>query len=193
MKIIGVTGLSGSGTSTVAGILEEAGGFLVRADDLTRALTQKGQPAYHEIVTIFGSSILGVDGEINRKALGEIIFNDAGKKAELENILHPKVINETRNQIKQACTNFAIIDAPLLIEAGMNTMCDSCWLITASSETRIKRITARDGLTKEAAQKRLANRVGEEVLKLYADVVIQNEGTTQELREQVLLELKRIL
>ena len=180
MKIIGVTGISGSGKTLVTRILANMGGFPVEADPLAHGLMSKGQEAYNEIVAAFGEGILGEDGEISRPALGKIVFADKAKLASLEGIIHPKVAAKTAKLIADAEQTgeyrFGIIDAPLLIEAGMHTMCDSCWLITADHETRLLRIIARDGISREAAEKRLASRQGDEALRPYADVVIENNG-----------------
>ena len=180
MKIIGVTGISGSGKTTVTRILAEMGGFAVETDPLAHALMRKGQPAYDDIVAVFGACILNDDDEIHRPALGKLVFEDKAKLAVLEGILHPRVAAETAKLIAQADTTgrykFAIIDAPLLIEAGMHKDCDSCWLVTASHATRLARIISRDSISPEAAAKRLASRAGDDALKPHADVIIENNG-----------------
>ena len=180
MTIIGITGISGSGKTTVTGILAQMGGYTVEADPLVHVLMKKGQPAYKDIVKAFGADILDNDGEISRPALGKIVFGDKDKLTKLEGIIHPKVAALTTAMIAQARATgrykFAVIDAPLLIEAGMHKSCHSCWLVTASHAVRLARIMARDNITKEAAEKRLASRPGDEALKPYADVIIENDN-----------------
>ena len=198
MKIIGVTGISGSGKTTVTRQLAKLGGFTVETDPLVHMLMGKGQQAYNEIVAAFGTGILDEEGAIHRPTLGRLVFEDKEKLARLEGILHPKVAAETANMIAEAEKTgeykFAIIDAPLLIEAGMHKSCDSCWLVTASHETKLARIIARDGITRPAAEKRLASRAGDEALKPHADVIIENNGETlADLNEKVTAALERVL
>jgi len=190
MIIIGVTGISGSGKTAVTRLMVEMGGFAIEADPIAHALMKKGQPAYNEILTAFGEDILSKDGEISRPALGKLVFEDKEKLRQLEGIIHPKVIAKTAELIAEAeqtgAYGFAIIDAPLLIEAGMHKSCHSCWLITATHETRVKRIMARDNISQEAAEKRLASRKGDEALRPYADIIIENNGDSlDELRVKV--------
>jgi len=173
--IIGITGISGSGKTEVTRILASMGGFTVETDPLAHALMKKGQAAHSEIVAAFGTGILGVDGEISRPALGLLVFDDKGNMSHLEGILHPKVSAATMSMIANAKNYpFAVIDAPLLIEAGMHKLCDSCWLVTASHETRLARIIARDNISIEAANKRLAARTGDDTLKPHVDLIIEN-------------------
>jgi len=180
----------------VAQILTEQGGFAIIADKLAHAAMSKGQPAYNEIVSKFGELILGEDGEINRAILGKQVFDDKEQLKVLEQIIHPRVIKETQNLIAQAehagPYTFAVIDAPLLIEAGMHTICDSCWLVTSPNSVRIERIMSRDGLSEEAATKRLASRAGDSSLMPYADIVINNNGGINDLRQNVIEAIKQI-
>ncbi|MCL2605093.1 MAG: dephospho-CoA kinase [Defluviitaleaceae bacterium] len=200
MRIIGVTGISGSGTSTAAKILEkEYNGFIISADKLAHEAILKGKTAYDQIIEAFGEGIIGPSGEIDRKALGALAFgNDESpggirtqmdKMALLERIIHPQVWNDSLLLINKARESgkypFVVIDAPLLIESGMHMLCDTVILITASDTLRAERIIARDGLTPEDAARRLAGRVGDEALKPYADVIIENDGALEILREKV--------
>jgi len=178
MIVIGVTGISGSGKTVVTRMLAEMGGYAIETDPMAHGLMRKGCQAFYEIVDAFGVDILDANGRIHRPALGAMVFRDKTKLALLESIIHPKVAFETTTLLRQAefagTYNFAIIDAPLLIEAGMHKMCDSCWLITANHETRLSRIIARDEIPTEAAEKRLSSRPGDEALKPYAHIVIEN-------------------
>ena len=186
---IGITGISGSGTSSAAKILAEAGGFIVSADMLVHTMMLKGQPAYEEILACFGTSVIGMDDEIDRKSLGALVFGDTARLAALESIIHPRVITETRIKIAQTKAPFAVIDAPLLIESGMHILCDSTWLITAKQDIRINRIIARDGLIRETAVRRLASRKGDDTLRPYADIIIENDGGLDTLRDKTLASL----
>jgi len=187
-KIIGVTGITGSGTSTVAAILAELGGYVISADKLAHEVMQKGQAAYDKIVARFGDTILNTGGEINRKVLGDLVFCEATAMAELEAIIHPEVIAKTEELLKQPYA-FAVIDAPLLIESGMYKMCDTVWLVTAPDDIRIARITERDGIDADIALRRINSRKGDDFLRLYADAIIENNTTIKKLRHQIKREL----
>jgi dephospho-CoA kinase len=197
MKIIGLTGISGSGASAVAAILKERGGFIVNADELAHEAIAKGKTAFRQIVEAFGEGILTPKGEIDRKALGALVFGAGDKMALLEEIIHPQVEADTQLLINKAKETkkypFAVIDAPLLIESGMNAMCGVTVLVTASDTIRAERIMARDGLTPQAAARRLASRAGDEALVPHADAVIRNDGSPDELRKKVCETFKGII
>jgi len=185
-KIIGVTGITGSGTSTVSAILAELGGFVIYADKLAHEVILKGQAAYEKIHSTFGEDILQPDGEINRKTLGAKVFGNPEKLVALELIIHPEVIAKTHQLLAQAQNfPFAVIDAPLLIESGIYKMCNSVWLVTATDDNRLARIIARDGIDLEIATRRLKSRVGDASLRPYADVIIENDEDIASLRKQV--------
>ncbi|MCL1845784.1 MAG: dephospho-CoA kinase [Defluviitaleaceae bacterium] len=194
MPTIGVTGITGSGTSTVAAILAERGGFVIHADKLAHEAMAKSGPAYDEILKEFGDEILNEKGEINRRVLGERVFSDKGEREKLEKIIHPRVIARTREIVEITPTGhtFAVIDAPLLIESNMHTMCDSVWLVSASDEKRIERITARDAIDEAAAKRRLQSRAGDDTLRPHANVFIENNGSAIALRSRVEIALKAL-
>ena len=184
-NIIGVTGISGSGTSTVSAILAEHGGFVISADALARDVMKKGQPAYYNVLEAF-PELCGTDvnGELNRKALSQIVFFNPQKLAVLESIIHPIVIAKTTELLDNDYP-FSVIDAPLLIEPGMHKLCHSVWLVTATKETRIQRIMARDGIDTSAATRRIKCRKGDKFLRSYADIIIENNGSLENLRMSI--------
>jgi dephospho-CoA kinase len=190
---IGLTGLTGGGKTTVLKLLAEQGGFPIVTDEVAHEVILRGQPAYTPIITAFGKGVLGDRDEIDRRRLGELVFGQAYNMYVLESIVHPHVITETKKRIKQAAADkylFVIIDAPLLVEAGMHSLCDSVWLVTADEALRKRRITKRDGLTEETADKRLSSRQSEDNLKPYAHVVIVNDGDLVSLTQTVLKQFK---
>lgn len=187
-RIIGTTGITGSGTSTAAAILAERGGLVICADKLAHEVMRKNSPAHAEIVEIFGAGIIGGDGEIDRRLLGAKVFGDKDALSRLEKIIHPRVIDRTREicgEIAERGYEFAVIDAPLLIESGMNAMCESVWLITAPDSARISRITARDKIDEAAAKRRIESRKGDDFLRAHADVIIENDGDEADLRTKI--------
>ena len=187
IRVIGITGITGSGTSTVAGILKEHGGFVISADILAHDAIKKGQEAHKKIVEVFGESILLPDGEISRKSLGALVFGEENKNNRecLESIIHPIVLASIKELVRSCENPFAVIDAPLLIESSLDKECDEVWLVTAVDEVRISRIMERDGVDKATAEKRIKSRQDEENLRRRADVIISNNGDCLSLCEQV--------
>jgi len=189
LPTIGVTGITGSGTSTVSAILAERGGFVVQADKLAHDAMCKNEPAHAEIVEIFGKEILNANGEISRRILGAKVFESKTELAKLEKIIHPRVIERTRIIIDKIADlgshTFVVIDAPLLIESGMDTMCDSIWLITAPDDLRITRITARDSIDENSAKRRLQSRNGDYALREKANIILENNGSAIALRSKI--------
>jgi len=189
LPTIGVTGITGSGSSTVAGILAERGGFIVSADKLAHEVMARDGAAYPLIIRDFGEGILDESGDINRRVLGARVFENKEELQILEAIIHPLVIQKTAELISEAAAtgdfNFAVIDAPLLIESGMYKKCDSTWLVTASDRLRKSRIIGRDNIDEETAERRLANRAGDESLRPYADFIINNDGDVERLKKEV--------
>ncbi|MCL2050035.1 MAG: dephospho-CoA kinase [Defluviitaleaceae bacterium] len=191
---IGLTGITGSGTSTASAILAERGGFVLHADKIAHDVMGKKNTAYSEICEAFGSDILTPDGEINRRILGARVFNNKQELEKLEKIIHPRVIERTRKIIAKVAEmgthTFMVIDAPLLVESGMDTMCDSVWLITAPNDLRITRITARDDIDENSAKRRLDSRNGDLKLRERANIIIENNGSAIALRSKIETALK---
>ena len=189
-EVVGITGFSGSGTSTVAKILTDVGGFVIEADKIAHEVMQKDKPAYNDIVSFFGTDIIMDNGEINRRILAAIVFTDKCKLDTLQHIVHPHVVAKTKELISDRQTlnecTFYVIDAPLLFESGMDSLCDRCWVITAPKETRLQRIMARDNISLDEAELRLKNRLPEEELFKLANVVIKNDGDLNNLRYDVI-------
>lgn len=196
MKVIGLTGGTGSGKSVVSKSLAEAGAVIVDADQIAHEIILKGKPAYQEIIAYYGSGILDEDGNIIRKKLGEIVFNDGEKLAFLNQCTHKYICAEVDRQIaaaKEAGTAIAIVlDAPLLLEAGLEQVCDWVWVVYADLEVRAQRVMARDGVTYELAKARIANQKSWEEYKQAADTVIDNSKDLAYLQGQLSELLKKI-
>ncbi|MBR4113920.1 MAG: dephospho-CoA kinase [Anaerotignum sp.] len=189
MKVIGLTGGTGSGKSVVSKSLLAAGAVIVDADRIAHEIILKGEPAYHEIIEYYGTGILDAEGNIIRKKLGEIVFNDKEKLAFLNQCTHKYITAEVKRQIaeaKEAGTAKAIIvDAPLLLEAKLETVCDLVWVVYAKPEVRAQRVMARDGITYELAKARIANQKSWEEYRAAADAVIDNSKDLVHLEKQL--------
>jgi len=184
VRIIGLTGGIASGKSTVAELLKDMGIPVIDADQLSRQVMIPGESAYNAIVSEFGTSILNSDLTINRTALGKVIFADPAARLRLEAITHPAIrrrAEEELLQLKQTGARVVIYMAPLLIEAGATSRVDEIWVVYVDRETQLKRVMARDQVTMEEAQQKIAAQMPMEVKKLHGSVVIDNRGSKKEL------------
>lgn len=189
MKIIGLTGGTGSGKSVVSRSLAEAGAVIVDADQIAHEIIERGKPAYLEIIDFYGRDILDAEGNIIRKKLGEIVFHDAEKLAFLNRCTHKYIAAEVERQIAaakaQGEAKAIILDAPLLLEAGLEQICDLVWVVYAEAEVRTQRVMARDGISYESAKARIANQKSWEEYRNAADAVIDNSGDLAPLQAQI--------
>ena len=196
MKVIGLTGGTGSGKSVVSKSLAAAGAVIVDADKIAHDIILKGERAYHEIIEYYGTGILDTEGNIIRKKLGEIVFNDKEKLAFLNQCTHKYITAEVKRQIAEAkeegTAAAIIVDAPLLLEAKLETVCDEVWVVYADPEVRAQRVMARDGITYELAKARIANQKSWDEYKAAASVVIDNSKDFAYLESQMAEVLKML-
>ncbi len=196
VKVIGLTGGIATGKSTVAVILENAGAVIIDADRIARETVKKGLPAYREIVAHFGESVLLPDGEINRSALGDIIFNAPRKKQLLNKIVHPHVRKETHRQLQHIehtePNAIVILDIPLLFEAEMDKDLSEVIVVYVPEQIQIKRLMKRDHLTRADARARIRSQLPVEEKKRRATIVIDNSGTREDTRKRTLEIYKRL-
>lgn len=187
MKVIGLTGGTGSGKSVVSKSLAAAGAVVIDADKIAHEIILKGKPAYAEIVNFYGTEILDAEGNIIRKKLGEIVFHDAKKLAFLNQCTHKYICAEVDRQIAAAKQTNAkiILDAPLLLEAGLESRCDAVWVVYADPQVRARRIMERDGISDALAKARIANQKSWEEYRQAASVVIDNSKDFAYLQEQL--------
>lgn len=196
--IIGITGSSGAGKSTVCEILAEKYQVKVlNADKIAKQLSQKGNAYLDDIVELFGQEILREDGELDRPKLANIIYNDDEKREKLNQstFYHIRYVlqEEILNMVKQKDTMIAI-DAPLLLEANLQQMCDVVIaVIVRDKELQIKRIMQRDWLTKEQAEKRLQVQMTDEFYTSKSQYIIVNNGEIKAVEEQVNKIMKEIV
>ena len=195
--IIGLTGNSGSGKTSVAEILHELGAFAIDADKIAHKVMQAGQAAYQEIIAAFGTEILQKQSEekpapIDRKKLGAIVFNNAEKRTQLEDIVHPIVCEKILAEAAASKSAIVVIDAVLLVESGLHHHCDAVWLITAPEDQRLKRIITRDSLSIEAAEARMRNQRDTTKIAKIAQSIIQNTGTKSELKQKTIKALTKM-
>lgn len=178
-KIIWMTGGSGSGKSTAAGVMRSLGIRVVDADKVSHEVMEKGKGAYNEAVAAFGREILGQDGTIDRKKLAEMVFSDAEKLVILNEITH-KYIKE---ELKRQAYGTVVFDAPLPCDGFIK--CDVVLFIKAPPELRITRIMERDGITRAMARRRIASQISDDEYESMADAVIDSGGDIKEFENRV--------
>ena len=183
--VIGLTGNIATGKSTVAKMLEELGATVIDADALVHNLQRQGTPVYDDIVAAFGPDILDQAGEIDRKALGAIVFADPAQLRRLESIVHPAVLIESMRRIMAAATPVAVYEAIKLIEAGRAEMCDALWVVTARPDVQIHRLMRDRHLSEAEARQRIAAQPPQSEKIRRATIIIDNSGSLEETRRQV--------
>ena len=190
--LIGLTGNIGTGKSTVAKMLEELGATVIDADALVHELQRRGTPVYDDIVAAFGPGILDRVGEIDRKALGSIVFAEPAQLRTLESIIHPAVLIESMRRIMEAPTPIVVYEAIKLIEAGRVEMCNALWVVTARPEVQLLRLM-RDRQTSETeARQRIEAQPPQSEKIERATVVIDNSGTLEATQRQVVAAFRAI-
>lgn len=177
MKIIGITGSSGSGKSTVTHILErELKAKVINADEIVKQMQTQGSKYFEEIVELFGIDIIKEDGSLNRRKLAEIIFKNKAQKEKLDNLTYKYVVEEIKKQVNMAQEEYVIIDAPLLIESKLNETCNVIIAVISKKEEQIKRICERDNIEENKAKLRIEAQMDNEFYKKNADYVVENNG-----------------
>ncbi|HVQ35276.1 MAG TPA: dephospho-CoA kinase [Candidatus Bathyarchaeia archaeon] len=185
----GLTGGLASGKSTVAAMFRRRGALHLDADAIAHELLAPGGGAEAPVLERFGPSILGADGAIDRGALGAIVFSDPAALSDLNAIVHPKVREEIARRLAREASSaspaeVALVDAPLLVEAGMHRELDAIVVVTCPPEVQVARAVAR-GMREDEARRRIAAQAPVEEKLAVADVVIDNGGTLEETEAQV--------
>lgn len=183
--LIGLTGNIATGKSTIARMLSDLGATVINADALVHELQRPGTPTYDAIVEAFGRGILDRAGEIDRPALGAIVFADPAQLRVLESILHPAVAIESQRRLAAATTPVVVYEAIKLIEAGRADMCNAIWVVTARPEVQLRRLMHTRGLNEADARQRIGAQPPQAEKLQHATVIIANSGTLNETQRQV--------
>lgn len=187
MKIIGVTGNSGAGKTSVCSILKEKYHIsIIDADEVARKLSKKGNPYLQAIANNFGEEILDENGELKRKELAKLIYEQEEKRNTLNRLTFLYVVEEIKRRITELSSKKTVaIDAALLLESGLDKICDMTIGLVAIEEDKVERICKRDGISKKMAKKRLAIQMPEEELKKRVNYVIINDGSKLTLEKEI--------
>ena len=183
MKIIGLTGGLASGKSTVTKTLEKLGAIIIDSDELAHSIMQPYKPAWNDIVKLFGTEILNSDETINRDLLGQIVFNDAKKLKELNQITHWRIAERYKEDLrvikKENPNAIVVMEIPLLYETHAERICDEVWVVWVDRETQIERLMKRDNISQEDAIKRIEAQMDLDEKASMADVVIDNRHSIE--------------
>lgn len=185
--ILGITGGIATGKSTVVDVFRKAGVPIVDGDLIAREVVEPGKPALKALVAAFGEEILTED-RLNRKKLGEIVFNDPAKRQLLDRLLDGYLRGAITDQIKDAAKRAPLVvaDIPLLYEADYQQYMDQVAVVYIPKELQLTRLMQRDHLTEEAALQRMKSQLSIEEKRQKADFLFDNQGTREEMRQQVL-------
>jgi dephospho-CoA kinase len=189
MLNVGLTGGIATGKSMVVRLLADKGARIIDFDHLTRYVQEPGRPAWNELVGYFGSEIIKDDKTINRRKLGEIVFQNPEKLARLNAIVHPLIFQEWRRRLtvlqEDNSSGIVVSDIPLLIETGQQKDFDLVILVYAPPWQQLERLKARNGYNTEEARQRLASQLPIDLKVPYADIIIDNSTSPENTGKRV--------
>ncbi|MCI9625267.1 MAG: dephospho-CoA kinase [Clostridia bacterium] len=184
--VVGLTGYTGAGKSAAAQIFRALGAYIIDADELAHRVVAPGQPTLDEICRVFGQEMLLPDGTLHRRALGSLVFADAKKRKQLEQITHPQILALTRQELQKAGGADVVLDAPVLFEVPeLVKLCDKTVFVDAAQDVRLRRIMKRDGISAQEAQQRIDAQAFMEAWKAQCDLVVDNSGEWDQLEETI--------
>ena len=188
MLSIGLTGGIGTGKSLVSNLLNDLGATVVNADLLGHEAYLPGTVGFDMVVDAFGDQIVGEDGTVDRKKLGPIVFSSPQNMSKLNAIMHPLIRDMIQGQLEEYSSNgtdVVVVEAAVLIEAGWQDLFDEVWVVTSDKETVIERLKDRNSLSREDAIARIESQMSNDERVGHSNVVISNDGTTDELADDV--------
>lgn len=184
--IIGLTGGIASGKSTASDYIRSKGYPVLDADTYAKKATAKGGPAYQGIIDHFGAELLQDDGEIDRRKLGAIVFNDTSEREVLNQLVHPEVrrmMDEDKERLAES--GHVFLDIPLLFENGLDRQCDLTLTVYVDQETQIERLMERNGFSHSEALSRINSQMPLSEKRDRSDEVLDNSGSKNELYAQI--------
>jgi dephospho-CoA kinase len=193
--VVGLTGGIASGKSVVSKMLAERRALVIDADKVGHEAYQRGSGCYDAVVEAFGPDVVGADGEIDRKALGGKVFADPSLRKRLESIVWPwmrDTMDKRLAQIRAEGTPVVVLEAAVLIEADWTPITDQVWVVTVAREIAQKRVMERNGLTAEQADARINAQLTNDERAKHAQVIIDNSGTLDELKQRVTAEWEKL-
>jgi len=187
-KVIAVTGGIGSGQSTACNLFQKLGCKIIDVDLKAKQIIQKDVLLQKELKKVFGNDIFFKDGNLNRKKLAHLAFSDEVRTMELNKLFHPRMVAEVIEEMETARFSLKypliIVDAALVFELSIEKMFDAVIVVYANLSNRIKRVMARDGLARAEVMSRVRRQIPLDEKKIWADFVIDNNGTVDDLKKQ---------
>lgn len=186
--VIGLTGGIACGKSTVSRMLAERAVRIIDADMIAREVVRPGEEAWSLVVERFGQDILLANDELDRAKLGSLVFSDEQARLDLNAIVHPAIRGRMRQLIKEAQEEkiaLIVLDIPLLYESKLEYMVEKVVVVYCTANLQLERLMERNGFDEEEARRRIASQLSIEDKRLWADYVIDNNGTLTETEQQV--------
>ncbi len=184
--VIGLTGSFGTGKSTVAKIFQSLGAKVIDADEISHQLIRPGKSLHKRIFQEFGREVFSSDGSVDRKKLGELVFANPRTRMQLEKLMHPEIIKEIKKQIRICRKRIVVLDAPLLIEAGLTSLADKLVVVVTSELTQKQRSLRRDSsLTSTQIKNRLDAQIPLIKKLPMADFIIDNDKQLSKTKQEV--------
>ncbi len=187
--IVGVTGGIACGKSTVSRLLSEKGAIPINSDEIGHQLLKRGSPVMGALLEAFGPDILDESGDVSRQKLGAIVFNDRAARERLNAIMHPPIVEQSRSEANRLVAEnencVVLIDAPLLIEANSQDTVDVIVVVTASTQIQLQRLLENRSLSQTEAHTRIDSQMPLSEKVKYADFLVENDGTLEELEQKV--------
>ncbi len=184
VMVVGLTGQTGAGKTTVCRIFIENGFAVINADMVSRFVVEKDKPCLLELVEMFGNDIIDSDGELNRRKLADIVFSDKSKLEILNSICYPYITSEILSRIRSLSENnqkLILLDAPTLFESRADDFCEIVISVISRQENRLARIMERDGITEEEALKRINSQYDEKFFIDHSEFIIKNNKDMKNL------------
>lgn len=189
MQVIGVTGSFGSGKSTVSGFFKQLGARVIDADKIAHRVIRRGGGVYKKIVSDYGDDILSKNKSIDRKRLGQKVFSSKKSLRKLCKLTHPAIITEIKRKLitleRKRYNGIVVIDAPLLIESGLERIVDLVLVVDADYSNQLKRSAVKDKITAAEIKKRIKSQMPLRSKKKTAGYIIDNNGTLFKTKKQV--------
>lgn len=190
--IVGLTGQSGAGKTTVCDAFKSQGFYIINADLISKEITENNKTCILELQAAFGEEFID-NGVLNRKKLGSLVFDNRDELDKLMSITFPYILDEINSRIsKIGSDKLVLIDAPTLFESGLNKRCDTIVSVIADKNLRLDRIINRDKISKIEAENRFSSQLSEDFFRENSDCVIENNGSVNELIKKAVLTAQNI-
>ena len=197
MLRVGLTGGIGSGKSTASNFFELFGSFVINADEEAKKILSSNETVQHELISEFGTDIIDVSGNINKAKLARVAFQDEDHQQRLNSVIHPYIYNSIddyfNDVLKDGKFDIFIVDGALIFESGYDVHMDYIVVVTALLKNRMERALARQTLSREEILKRIELQWPEEEKVNLADFVIHNDGSEEDLKNNVKILIEKLI